>query len=150
MSVNKFIRAVENAPITKEEVRDAKVIIEIEVFGKKYCGGAWCAEEDMDFFSPLVGATLAHFRAKDMAYLTEKLKLEADLLTLRHYYASLLQSLPKEIVDPTGKMQRQIFKVENRLKKVKAAMRDNKLACYNYMRSTDEVFNTLRKQRAAN
>lgn len=62
----KLINAIRNAPCkftTYDKDDNKSVVCSLYYNGKKYYGVSWCHYEDRDFYSEIVGKTIAHYRA---------------------------------------------------------------------------------------
>lgn len=148
MSINKYINAVKNAPIIMEEHDEMDTFIKIKVYDKEFVGVACCCEEDAEFFSPIVGGTIAHFRAMENALFYKTWEIEDGLAALKLCYACLTQNMDPAIVDPTGKFKIYIYKQENKLSKLRKARRKLKTELYKYTSDQSKAIEILQRSRA--
>lgn len=148
MSINKYINAVKNAPIIMEEHDEMDTVIKIKVYNQEFIGVACCCEEDAEFFSPIVGGTIAHFRAMENALFYKIWETEDGLAALKHCYACLTQNMNPAIADPTGKFKTYIYKQENKLNKLRKARRKLKIELYKYISDQSKAIDSLQRSRA--
>ena len=148
MSINKYINAVKNAPIILEEHDETDTYIKIKVYDQEFLGVSCCHEDDVDFYSPIVGGTIAHLRAMENALFVKIWELEDTISSMKHAYACVTQSMNAAIVDPTGKFKTYIYKQENKLSKLYAARRELSKELKQYIKDQNKAIELLQRGRA--
>lgn len=148
MSINKYINAVKNAPIIMEEHDEVDTFIKIKVYDNEFMGVACCHEDDVEFYSPIIGGTIAHMRAMMNALDWEIWRLEDAVREMKHMYASISQSINPAIADPTSKFKIYIYKQENKLKKLRNAKRALKKELATYLKDQTKAIELLQRSRA--
>ena len=148
MSINKYIDAVKNAPIIMEEHDEMDTFIKIKVYDKEYIGVACCCEEDSEFFSPIVGGTIAHYRAMENALFVKIWEMEEGIAALKHCYSCITQNINPAIADPTSKFKKYIYKQENKVSKLRKACRALRTELYKYTADQSKAIEILQRSRA--
>ena len=148
MSINKYIEAVKNAPIIMEEHDEMDTIIRIRVYDAEFTGVACCCEEDAEFFSPIVGGTIAHYRAMESALFMKIWEMEEAVSAMKHGYACISQSINPAIADPTGKFKKYIYKQENKITKLRQARRSLKKELNKYLQDQHIAIESISRSRA--
>ena len=119
--------------------------------GRKFIGEAWCAEEDKDFESMIIGSTIAEMRAQIVAAKTYRDDLKIKLKALKQLYYSMKMSKqfnPKSYENIM--LHRQIRLLENDLSIAKHQLAVLKLDLYEYINDKDFYHQRIRKMRAKN
>lgn len=128
----------------------AKCIAEDDM-GRSFVGEAWCAEEDKDFESMIMGSTIAEMRAQIAAAKTYRDDLKIKLKALNQLYYSMKMSKrfnPKSYENIM--LHRQIRLLENDLSIAKHQLAVLKLDLYDYINDKDFYHQRIRKMREEN
>jgi len=116
--------------------------------GRVFIGEAWCAEEDKDFESMIMGSTIAEMRARIAAAKTYRDDLKIKLSALNQLYYSMKHSKqfnPKSYENIM--LHRQIKMIKNDLEIAKHQLAVLKLDLYEYINMKDEHHKKIRKMR---
>lgn len=148
MSIDKYINAVKVAPIILESHEGMNTVIAIEVQDEVFYGIAECHEDDVDFYSPIVGGTIAHMRAMLMALDYKLWEMEATHSILKQTYCGITQSYHPAVADPTGKFKLHMFRAENKVKKLREAKRALKKELNTYIQDHSKAIELLQRSRA--
>lgn len=125
----------------------AKCIAEDDL-GRQFIGEAWCAEEDKDFESVLMGSTIAEMRAQIAAAKTYRDDLKIKLSALKQLYYSMKHSKKFNPKGYENKMlHRQIKLIENDLSIAKHQLAVLKLDLYEYINDKDELHKKIKGKR---
>ena len=123
----------------------------VDSMGRIIKGEAWCAEEDKDFESMIMGSTIAEMRAQIAAAKTYRDDLKIKLKALKQLYYSMKMSKqfnPKSYENIM--LHRQIRLLENDLSIAKHQLAVLKLDLYDYINDKDLYHQRIRKMRAEN
>lgn len=122
----------------------------VDNMGRIIKGEAWCAEEDKDFESILMGSTIAEMRAQIEAAKTYRNDLKIKLSALKQLYYSMNQSKQFNPKSYENKMlHRQIRLIEADLEIAIHQLAVLKLDLYEYINDKDQLHQRLRKKRDA-
>lgn len=116
--------------------------------GRIFIGEAWCADEDKDFESMIMGSTIAEMRAQIAAAKTYRDDLKIKLAALNQLYYSMKHSKqfnPKSYENIM--LHRQIKLMQSDLEIAKHQLAVLKLDLYEYINSKDEYHQRIRKMR---
>lgn len=143
----KIIEEIKHAPICKEEYTDYTTIICISFRGIKYYGYAVCHQEDAEYYSKYIGATLAHYRAMYNALYAEVADAKLEYNIFKHHYHCIIQNQNIEEVDPTKRLTREYFKLENKYNELRFALKVLKQEMKNYSINMTKSFEFMDKKR---
>ena len=108
--------------------------------GRVFKGEAWCAEEDKQFESQIMGGTIAEMRARIEAARTYRDDLKIKLSALKQYYYSIKQSKRFNPDSYEVKMlHRQMNILKSDLEIAVHQLAVLKLDLYEYIRDKDEL-----------
>lgn len=125
----------------------AKCIAE-DNMGRTFIGEAWCAEEDKEFESMIMGSTIAEMRAQIEAARTYRNDLKIKLQALYQLYYSMKNSQkfnPKSY--EAIMLWRQIKLMESDLEIAKHQLAVLKLDLFEYINEKDVYHKKLKKMR---
>ena len=120
----------------------------VDNLGRKFIGEAWCAEEDKDFESVLMGSTIAEMRAQIAAAKTYKNDIKIKLAALKQLLYSINKSnnfSPKHY--ETQMLYRQIRMLEEDLNIAKHQVAVLKLDLFEYINDKDQLHKKIRESR---
>ena len=125
----------------------AKCIAE-DNMGRQFIGEAWCADEDKDFESMIMGSTIAEMRAQIEAAKTYRNDLKIKLFALNLLYYSMKHS---KKFNPKGyeasMLWRQIKLTKSDLEIAKHQLAVLKLDLFEYINDKDNYHKKIRKMR---
>lgn len=147
MGINKYINAVKNAPIVMAEAVEQDTIIGIELYGRTYYGVAYLHDEDADYYSPIVGGTIAHMRAMENAISQTIWEVDDEIKTIKHLYSSLQQSLGED-ADPQNKILFYMRRLENNLTQLRSSRRELRKEIATYIKDQSKAIEILKKNRS--
>lgn len=126
----------------------AKCVAEDDM-GRVFMGEAWCADEDKDFESMIMGSTIAEMRAQIAAAKTYRDDLKIKLSALNQLYYSMKHSKQFNPKSYENKMlHRQIRLIEGDLEIAKHQLAVLKLDLFEYINDKDTYHERLRKMRS--
>jgi len=126
----------------------AKCVAEDDM-GRVFMGEAWCADEDKDFESMIMGSTIAEMRAQIAAAKTYRDDLKIKLSALNQLYYSMKHSKQFNPKSYENKMlHRQIKLIEGDLEIAKHQLAVLKLDLFEYINDKDAYHQKIRKMRA--
>ncbi len=137
-------------PIFEYENGHATCIAE-DNMGRKFIGEAWCAPEDEDMKSELVGCTIAEYRAQIAAATAYRNDLKIKLAALKQLFYSMKHSTkynPKSY--EASMMWRQINLTKNDLEIAKHQLAVLKLDLFEYINDKEAFYKAIRKKREKN
>jgi len=122
--------------------------IAIDEMGRKFVGEAWCAPEDEDMMSELVGCTIAEYRAQIAAAATYRNDLRIRLAALNQLYYSMKHSSQFNPKSYEAKMlYRQIKMTQSDLDIAIHQLAVLRLDLFEYINDKDALYKELRKRR---
>lgn len=128
----------------------AKCVAEDDM-GRVFMGEAWCADEDKDFESMIMGSTIAEMRAQIAAAKTYRDDLKIKLSALNQLYYSMKHSKQFNPKSYENKMlHRQIKLIEGDLEIAKHQLAILKLDLFEYINDKDTYHQRIRKMRSQN
>lgn len=137
-------------PIFKYEDGHAICIAE-DKMGRKFIGEAWCAPEDQDMESKLVGSSIAEFRAQIAAATTYRNDLRLKLSALNQLLYSMNHSSKFNPKSYEAKMlYRQIKITKEDLDIAIHQLAVLKLNLFEYLNNKEELYKAIRKKRSTN
>ena len=125
----------------------AKCVAE-DNMGRQFIGEAWCADEDKDFESMIMGSTIAEMRAQIEAAKTYRNDLKIKLSALNQLLYSMNQSnkfRPKSY--EATMLYHQIYLIKNDLEIAKHQLAVLKLDLFEYINDKDNYHKKIRKMR---
>lgn len=127
----------------------AKCLAEDDM-GRVFIGEAWCADEDKDFESMIMGSTIAEMRAQIEAAKTYRDDLKIKLSALNQLYYSMKHSKQFNPKSYENKMlHRQIKLLENDLSIAKHQLAVLKLDLFEYINDKDQLHKKIKENRSA-
>ena len=124
------------------------ITVTIKYQGEEFIGVAVCHSDDEEFFSPIVGGTIAHYRAMESALFMKIWEMEEAVSDMKHGYACISQSINPAIADPTGKFKKYIYKQENKITKLRQAHRSLKKELNKYLQDQHIAIESISRSRA--
>lgn len=145
MSLHSAIMKLE--PIV--EVFDNDVSVKLTYNGHNYYGIAFCHEEDKDFFSEKVGATIAHYRAMIKIYDDEIQRAETAAQVLWSAYKDVIYNSQEDgvPVDPTSAFITRVFKARYLVDRYKVQRADLRAQLKDYLKNHEKCIASIRAQR---
>lgn len=145
MSLHSAIMKLE--PIV--EVFDNDVSVKLTYNGHNYYGIAFCHEEDKDFFSEKVGATIAHYRAMIKIYDDEIQRAETAAQVLWSAYKDVIYNSQEDgvPVDPTSAFITRVFKARYLVDRYKVQRAGLRAQLKDYLKNHEKCIASIRAQR---
>lgn len=131
------------------EVFDNDVTVKLTYNGHNYYGIAFCHEEDKDFFSEKVGATIAHYRAMIKIYDNEIKRAEAAAQVLWSAYKDVIYNSQEDgvPVDPTSAFITRVFKARYLVDRYKVQRAGLRAQLKDYLKNHEKCIASIRAQR---
>lgn len=131
------------------EVFDNDVSVKLTYNGHNYYGIAFCHEEDKDFFSEKVGATIAHYRAMIKIYDDEIKRAEAAAQVLWSAYKDVIYNSQEDgvPVDPTSAFITRVFKARYLVDRYKVQRAGLRAQLKDYLKNHEKCLASIRAQR---
>lgn len=131
------------------EVFDNDVTVKLSYNGHSYYGIAFCHEEDKDFFSEKVGATIAHYRAMIKIYDDEIKRAEAAAQVLWSAYKDVIYNSQEDgvPVDPTSAFITRVFKARYLVDRYKVQRAGLRAQLKDYLKNHEKCIASVRAQR---
>ena len=131
------------------EVYDNDVSVKLTYNGHNYYGIAFCHEEDKDFFSEKVGATIAHYRAMIQIYDDEIKRTEVTAQVLWSAYKDVIYNSQEDgiPVDPTSAFITRVFKARNLVDRYKAQRASLRAQLREYLKNHEKFLESIHAQR---
>ena len=131
------------------EVFDNDVTVKLTYNGHNYYGIAFCHEEDKDFFSEKVGATIAHYRAMIKIYDNEIKRAETVAQVLWSAYKDVIYNSQEDgiPVDPTGAFMTRVFKARDLVDHYKIQRASLRAQLKEYLQNHEKCITSIRAQR---
>ena len=131
------------------EVFDNDVTVKLTYNGHNYYGIAFCHEEDKDFFSEKVGATIAHYRAMIKIYDNEIKRAETVAQVLWSAYKDVIYNSQEDgiPVDPTGVFMTRVFKARDLVDRYKIQRASLRAQLKEYLQNHEKCITSIRAQR---
>lgn len=131
------------------EVFDNDVSVKLTYNGHNYYGIAFCHEEDKDFFSEKVGATIAHYRAMIKIYDDEIKRAEAAAQVLWSAYKDVIYNSQEDgvPVDPTSAFITRVFKARYLVDRYKVQRAGLRAQLKDYLKNHEKCIASVRAQR---
>lgn len=131
------------------EVFDNDVRVKLTYNGHNYYGIAFCHEEDKDFFSEKVGATIAHYRAMIKIYDDEIKRAEAAAQVLWSAYKDVIYNSQEDgvPVDPTSAFITRVFKARYLVDRYKVQRAGLRAQLKDYLKNHEKCLASIRAQR---
>lgn len=131
------------------ETFDKDITVKLTYNGHNYYGIAFCHEEDKDFFSEKVGATIAHYRAMIKIYDDEIKRAETVAQVLWSAYKDVIYNSQKNgvPVDPTSAFITRVFKARDLVDRYKIQRTDLRTQLKDYLKNHEKCIASIRAQR---
>ena len=131
------------------EIFDNDVTVKLTYNGHNYYGIAFCHEEDKDFFSEKVGATIAHYRAMIKIYDDEIKRAETVAQILWSAYKDVIYNSQEDgvPVDPTSAFITRVFKARDLVDRYKVQRTGLRIQLKDYLKNHEKCIATIRAQR---
>ena len=131
------------------EVFDNDVTVKLSYNGHNYYGIAFCHEEDKDFFSEKVGATIAHYRAMIKIYDDEIQRAETAAQVLWSAYKDVIYNSQEDgiPVDPTSAFITRVFKARYLVDRYKVQRAGLRAQLKDYLKNHEKCLASIRAQR---
>lgn len=131
------------------EVFDNDVSVKLTYNGHNYYGIAFCHEEDKDFFSEKVGATIAHYRAMIKIYDDEIKRAETAAQVLWSAYKDVIYNSQEDgvPVDPTSAFITRVFKARYLVDRYKIQRAGLRAQLKDYLKNHEKCLASIRAQR---
>lgn len=131
------------------EVFDNDVTVKLSYNGHSYYGIAFCHEEDKDFFSEKVGATIAHYRAMIKIYDDEIKCAETAAQVLWSAYKDVIYNSQEDgiPVDPTSAFIIRVFKARDLVDRYKVQRAGLRAQLKDYLKNHEKCLASIRAQR---
>lgn len=134
------------------EVFGHDTVVRLVYNGHKYYGTAYCHEEDKEFFSEKVGATIAHYRAMIKIYDDEIKRAEMAARVLWAAYKDVIYNSQTNGVpsDPTGAFINRVCAATDLLGRYKAQRTTLRKQLKSYLAAQEKCIESIKRQRANN
>ena len=131
------------------ETFDNDVGVKLTYNGHNYYGTAFCHEEDKDFFSEKVGATIAHYRAMIKIYDDEIKRAEVTAQVLWSAYKDVIYNSQEDgiPVDPTNAFITRVSKAHDLVDRYKAQRTSLRTQLKEYLKNHEKCLESIRAQR---
>lgn len=145
MSLHSAIMKLE--PIV--EVYDNDVGVKLTYNGHNYYGIAYCHNEDAEFFSEKVGATIAHYRTMIKIYDDEIKRAEVAAQVLWSAYKDVIYNSQEDgiPVDPTSAFIIRVFKARDLADRYKVQRASLRTQLKEYLKNHEKCLESVRAQR---
>ena len=122
------------------------VSVKLTYNGHNYYGTAFCHEEDKDFFSEKVGATIAHYRAMIKIYDDEIKRAEVAAQVLWSAYKDVIYNSQKDgiPVDPTNAFIIRVFKALDLVNRYKVQRTNLRIQLREYLKNHEKCLESVR------
>jgi hypothetical protein len=140
MSVNKVLKEFKIAPIISEVREGADTYIKIKYHGRIYLGFSACHAEDLNFYSVLIGGTIAHYRAMINALKAEIKIQKFKYEEVNHIYLNMMKQ--------DENLKYILYKEENRLKQMREAKKILEEELRDYIKDFNKAKDSVEKNRA--
>ena len=118
----------------------------ISFLGKKYNGIAVLHPDDLEFQSQHIGASIAHLRALHNCFKSLAEDYKKEYILIKDMLGAAKQS--KELKNVQKFLIHRMWKSYNKFQKLKKAEKGVAHSLKNYVKSQENVFNTIRNLRA--
>lgn len=131
------------------EVFDNDVTVKLTYNGHNYYGIAFCHEEDKDFFSEKVGATIAHYRAMIKIYDDEIKRAEMTSQVLWSAYKDVIYNSQTNgsPVDPTSAFINRVYAANDLVSRYKAQRATLRYQLKAYLTAQEKCIESVKRQR---
>ena len=131
---------------------DKDVSIKLTYNGHVYFGCAYCHEEDEEFFSEKVGATIAHYRAMIKIYDDEIKRAEVAARVLWSAYKDVIYNSQTNgnPADPTGAFINRVYAANNLVGRYKAQRDILRKQLRSYLAAQEKCIKSVKRQRVDN
>lgn len=119
--------------------------VTINYAGTDYTGYSCCHPEDEEFYSNIVGFTIAHMRAAIEAYCCEKEKARTEYKILKHNYDLYVGN--QELENETFLLA--VTNAEKKYLKHKKQEKQMRKNLHEYLQNQQKVIDSLKRQRQA-
>lgn len=128
------------------------VSVRLTYNGHIYCGCAYCHEEDKEFFSEKVGATIAHYRAMIKIYNDEIKRAEMVSQVLWAAYKDVIYNSQTngEPTDPTGAFINRVYAANDLVSRYKAQRNTLRKQLKSYLAAQEKCIESVKRQRTNN
>lgn len=144
MNIVKRISSIEPEIITTTDGTVTKA--SISFLGKNYDGIAILHPDDLEFQSQYIGASIAHLRALHKCFKSLAEDYKKEYILIKDMLGAAKQS--KELENVQKFLIHRMWKSYNKFQKLKDAEKEVALSLKNYVKSQENVFNTIRNLRA--
>ncbi len=134
------------------EIFDKDITVKLTYNGYDYRGFAFCHEEDKEFFSEKVGATIAHYRAMIKIYDEEINRAEMTAKVLWAAYKDVIYNSQTngEPTDPTGAFINRVCAATDLLGRYKAQRTTLRKQLKSYLVAQEKCIESVKRQRINN
>lgn len=117
--------------------------------GRKYMGFAFCHKEDTEFYSPIVGSTIAHYRAMIKIYDDEIARAEVAAQVLWNGYKDVIYNsqTPEHPADPTGAFANRCAAAKYLVEKYKVQRESLRQSLRTYIANHEKAISSVRNMR---
>lgn len=122
--------------------------VEIKTDKGYFFGESTCHKDDMEFCSPKIGYNIARLRAEAFALKAEYLEAKKEAKAYKQLYSCLMQGKDDiEVIDPTHKVRKLIFRSQNRVIKYKQEYLAKKEELRTYLQELDKAHTSMKSFR---
>lgn len=146
MSLHSAIMNLEPTVICSDN-RD--ICVSLKYNGRRYRGYAFCHNDDLEFYSEKVGATIAHYRAMIKIYDDEIKRAEAAAQVLWSAYKDVIYNSQENgvPVDPTSAFITRVFKARYLVDRYKVQRAGLRAQLKDYLKNHEKCVASVRAQR---
>lgn len=125
------------------------IICTLTYNGHKYVGFAFCHTEDSEFYSPIVGSTIAHYRAMIKIYDDEIARAETAAQVLWNGYKDVIYNSQTAgaPADPTGAFAKRCAAANYLVEKYKVQRDSLRQNLREYIANHEKAISSVRKMR---
>lgn len=146
--------AIYKAPIIYclSDEKNGTYSVNIQYDSRVFTGNAKLSENDKDFFSVIVGKTIALSKARIKAIKYEIKKSQNEFKYRNDFYQEVIkygQESPA-FVDPTGSFRKAIYRITERISSLQKALKQEKLNLKKYIENQEEALSIVKRFRKDN
>lgn len=121
--------------------------VDIEYNGIIFSGRAIVHPEDKEYESELVGFTIAHMRAIRNALIYYRDLAHINYIILNKMLCDILQNQDPEVVDPTFKFRKKVYRTKHQLENYQKAIKITNKMINKYLEDQNKAIESIKKQR---
>lgn len=146
----KLIDQIYKAQIVDKSIVEPEIVlITLKYKNQLFTGRARIHQEDKDFFSPVLGQTIAVYKATQKIFKYEINKYEKIVKERKSFYYEVTHFNDEEDTSLKLRMERNIKRLEGRIARLKDEYIMYRKEYETYLEDIDKAFTSVKKLRAA-